>query len=97
MPPPVVTVTIRHTPATGATEMQFDAGGQAFVANLLLDCVAQIAEKMVPSRPMEDRPTQVAELHAIASYMCAAVNRFMAENLKPGAIQVPRIVVPVGP
>jgi len=94
MAPPVVRVVIIHTPATGATEMQFDAGGQAFVANLLLDCVAQIAEKMVPRNPLEDRPTQATELHAIATYLCAVVNRFLAENLVPGKIKVPLLVVP---
>lgn len=92
MPPPVVRVVVVHTPATGATEIQFDAGGQAFVANLLLDCVAQIATQMLPKDPLDDRPTQRAELHAIATYMCAAVNRFLAENLKPATVQVPRLV-----
>ena len=92
MPPPTVKVTIVHTPATGATEMLFDAGGEAFVANLLLDCVGQIATQMVPKHPQEDRPTQVTELRAIATYLCAMVNRFLADNLQPSKVQVPRIV-----
>lgn len=92
MAPPVVRVVVVHTPATGATEIQFDAGGQLFVANLLLDCVAQIAGQMVPKLPQDDRPTQHAELQAIATYLCAAVNRFVMENLKPAAVQVPRLV-----
>jgi hypothetical protein len=92
MAPPAVRVVIVHTPATGATEIQFDAGGQAFVAQLLLDCVAQLAQEMVPKNPQDDRPTQGAELHAIATYMCAAVNRFLVENLKPSAVVVPRLV-----
>ena len=92
MAPPTVKVTIVHTPATGATEMQFDAGGQAFVANLLLDCVGQIAAQMVPKHPNDEQHHQVAELRAIATYLCAVVNRFLADNLQPSKVQVPRIV-----
>jgi hypothetical protein len=84
---PVVRIVVDYTPATGETEVRFDAGGQQFAANVLLDVVGQIAERMVPQDPKES----AAVLRGVVAFLLNAANQVITQKLKPGVAEVQRI------
>jgi len=89
--PPVVRIEIDYTPATGATEVRFPAGGQQFAGNVLLDVVGQVTAVMVAKDPTHSSEV----LRGVVSFLLNAANQIITQKLKPGEVQVERIAKPI--
>lgn len=89
--PPIVKVTIEHCPATGETDIRFDAGGQLFVANLLLDCVGQIVNSLI----LRDEKMNLETTRAIVLFQLNTANQLIAKTMKPGLATINRIEKPI--
>lgn len=84
---PPIRIVVEYDPATGETEVKFDAGGQQFAANVLLDVVGQITERMVPQDPKDS----VETLRGIVSFLLNQANQIVTKKLKQGVAEVERV------
>lgn len=87
---PPITIVVTFHPATGSTEVKFTAGGQALVANILLDVVAQLAERLVGKDPATPQ-AQVAIAQGVVKSLLNAANGVLQAELKPGVADIERI------